>query len=149
MSTSDRGSTGAPSVDLAERYGTGRSARRRTRLAVAAAVVTLAVAGLVWLVWVMLVHGRPLVHSDLVSFDPRGQHAVDARFTVVRRSADVQADCLLRAYASDHSIVGELNVPVGRSVPTTTTLDATVRTERLATSVEMVGCSADGQPQRR
>ncbi|QNN51647.1 DUF4307 domain-containing protein [Nocardioides mesophilus] len=135
--------------DLAERYGTATPARRRSRVAVIAAVAVLAVVGVVWLVWVMLAHGRPLVQSDMVSFETRGQHAVDARFTVVRRSTDVEASCLLRAYASDHTIVGELNVPVGPEQPATATLDATVRTERLATSVDTIGCTAPGQTLRR
>ena len=75
-------------------------------------VVLLAVAGLAWLFWVISVHGRPQVSSEMVGFDVDGQHAVVARFTVVRRDADVTASCLLRAYADDHSVVGEVTVPV-------------------------------------
>ena len=41
-----------------------------------------------------------------MTYDVRGQHAAEARVTVVRRSADVEASCLLRASASDHSVVG-------------------------------------------
>ena len=73
---------------------------------------SLAVAGLAWLVWVVLFHGRPQVTSQMVGFDVDGQHAAVARFTVVRRDADVTASCLLRASADDHSVVGELTVPV-------------------------------------
>ena len=112
-------------------------------------MVVVAAAGLGWLVWVILFHGRPLVRSDLVSFQVNGQHSSEARLTVVRRTADVDASCLLRAQAADHSIVGELNFTVDSAEPTTTTLTRSIRTEREATSVALLGCVADGQTQRR
>ncbi len=147
MSPSDRDSPHpGRAANLAERYGAPDPGRRKVVVALA---VVVAAAGLSWLAWVMLVQGRPLAQSDLVSFEPTGQHAVDARFTVVRRDADVEASCLLRAFAADHTIVGELAVAVGSDLPDRTTLERTIRTEREATSVEMVGCTADGQPRRR
>jgi hypothetical protein len=132
--------------DLAQRYGS-RSARRRRLLV--AGVVVLAAVGLGWLLWVMLFHGRPLVRSDLVSFDVRGEHSAAATLTVVRRTDDVEASCLLRATAADHSIVGELSFTVDASSPRTVTLTEVLRTERRPTSVELLGCVADGQSQRR
>lgn len=138
-----RPSTDLP--DLTERYG---APSRATRLLVVAATTAVAVLGLVWLVWVTVFHGRPMVSSKLVSFDVGGEHLATARFSVVRRESDVRASCLLRAYADDHSIVGERTVPV-TSGPTTRILDAAVRTERRATAVEVVGCTAPGQQQRR
>ena len=131
--------------DLSERYGTPSRARRPL---VIAGVAALALVGLAWLVWVMLFHGRPQVTSEMVGYDVAGQHATVARFTVVRRDAGVSASCLLRAYAADHSVVGELTVPV-RSGPTVSTLSARVRTEREATGVDLVGCTAPGQKQPR
>ncbi len=139
------GSPGSGGTDLAERY----RARRRPNRVLVAVLVVLVGAGLSWLVWVMLVHGRPLAQSNLVSFEPTGPHAVDARFSVVRRSSDVEASCLLRAFAEDHTVVGELEVPVGADHDSTATLQRTIRTEREATSVEMVGCTAEGQARRR
>jgi len=133
-------------TDLADRYGTTSDTRRRVGIAVA---VLAAGVGLSWLVWVMLVHGRPLVQSDLNGFETVDQHTATARFTVVRRDEDVRASCLLRALASDHTVVGELDVTVGPGSPTTQTLVRPVRTERAATSVDVVGCVADGQAQRR
>ena len=132
--------------DLAQRYGTDHPVRRG--LAVSGVVVVAAVA-LGWLLWVMLFHGRPLATSELVTFEVAGEHSAEATMTVVRRSADVEASCLLRAQAADHSIVGELNFEVDSSRPTSTTLTRTVRTEREATSVILVGCIADGQIRRR
>jgi hypothetical protein len=131
--------------DLASRYGVRR---RGTRPLVVAAVAVLAVVALAWVAWVALFHGRPQVTSDLVGFDAADQHVATARFNVVRRDADVRATCLLRAYAADHTIVGELVVPV-RSGPATRAMSAKVRTERQATSVELLGCTAPGQNQPR
>lgn len=102
-----------------------------------------------WLVWAMLFHGRPQVDSNMVSFDVRGQHEATATFTVVRRSESVEASCLLRALAEDHSVVGELNVPVDSTDNAQTTVTTSLRTEREATSVDLVGCTAPGQTRRR
>lgn len=135
----------AAAPDLAERYGAPSRARRPL---VIAGTVVLVVAGLGWLVWVVGYHGRPQVTSQMVGFDVRGQHAAVATYTVVRRDRDVQASCLLRALADDHAVVGELTVPV-TSGPTDARLTTTVRTERRATSVDLVGCSAGDQTRRR
>ncbi|HET6654288.1 MAG TPA: DUF4307 domain-containing protein [Nocardioides sp.] len=133
-------------TDLADRYGTRTSTSRKGLVAV---MVILAGVGLSWLAWVMLVHGRPLVQSDLNGFETVDAHTTTAEFTVVRRDDRVRASCLIRAFAADHAIVGELDVAVGPGAPTTQTLERAVRTERQATSVEVVGCVADGQSQRR
>jgi Domain of unknown function (DUF4307) len=131
--------------DLAERYGTRPRARRPL---VIAAVAVVAAVALGWLVWAMLFHARPLARSELVSFEPPTQHEVTATVTVIRRDRDVEASCLLRAFAEDHSVVGELNFTVGPAQATTATLDQAVRTEREATAVELIGCVADGQNKR-
>ena len=136
-------STHAP--DLAERYGTRSRARRPLFVA---GVALLAVAGLGWLLWVVLFHGRPQVTSEMVGYEVAGQHRTVAHFTVVRRAADVEASCLLRAFADDHSVVGELTVPV-TSGPLAATHSVAVRTERRATTVDVVGCTAPGQDQAR
>jgi Domain of unknown function (DUF4307) len=132
--------------DLAQRYGTDRTQRRPLLVSL---VVVLAGAGLAWVVWAMLIHGRPLARSELVSFETPTEHAVTATVTVVRRDDDVEASCLLRASADDHSIVGELNFTVDASEAATATLTREIRTERRATAVELIGCVADGQNNRR
>ena len=130
-----------PAPDLAERYGSPSRTRRPLVIGV---TVALALVGLAWLLWVLLFHGRPQVTSEMVGFDIDGQHAAVARFTVVRRETTVRATCLLRAYADDHSVVGELTVPV-ESGAKVASLSSTVRTERRATTVDLVGCTAPGQ----
>jgi hypothetical protein len=60
---------------------------------------------------------------------------------VVALDADAEdAKCRVQAVAPDHSVVGELTfTPVdGRN-------EVSVRTEREATSVAGLGCTADGQ----
>lgn len=130
--------------DLTERYGTGRRSRRPALVAAAAALMVLALA---WVVWASAFHGRPEVTSALVGYDVH-DHSVTATYTVVRRDADVSATCLLRAYADDHNVVGERSVTVD-SGPVAADVRTTLRTDRRATSVEVVGCTAPGQPQQR
>jgi hypothetical protein len=137
------GQVSAPVTDLTARYGGPSRARRPLVVAVA---VLLAVAGLAWLAWAMLGQGRPDVSSQLVGYHVRGEHAATATFTVVRRRADVPATCRLQATAADHAVVGQRAVTV-RAGASTSRVRATLRTERRATTVGLVGCtSAAGSP---
>ena len=130
---------------LAGRYGrSGRGVNVLLAL-VGAAVVVIAIG---WLVWVMVYYTRPQVQSGLIAFEITSKHSAEATFTVSRNDTDVIASCLLRAYAPDHSIVGELNFEIGSSAPREATMTKELRTERKATSVTMVGCRADGQIRR-
>ena len=133
-------------TDLATRYGT-RNAHRRRLVVTLVSLVALVFLG--WVAWVAWVHGDPEVTSDIVSFEVVDEHTATATFTVARRATDVEASCLLRAQAADHSTVGELNVAVGPGGERVQTIEKTVRTEREATSVDMVGCVAEGQNRRR
>jgi len=126
---------------LTERYGAPAPWRRRV-VWVASAVV--AVAFLAWLGWAAWAHTDPEVDSGLESFSVHGEHAATANVTVRLRDADVDARCLLRAYAADHTVVGELSFAPKYGAPQP--LVETVRTERRATSVELVGCTTPGQP---
>ena len=124
-----------------------RPARRRSVTDVVLGLVgTLAV---VWLGRTMLYHARPQVQSGLIGFVVKGAHRVDAIVTVARRDRDVAATWLVRAFARDHSIVGELNFSVTSRSSTELTTTKTVRTERRATSVTMVGCRTAGQSRPR
>jgi hypothetical protein len=127
---------------LTTRYGGPRKARRR---ALTALVVLLAVAGLAWTGWAAWLHATPVVESDLVSFDVHGQHRVDAQITVVRRDPSVRAHCSVQAVAADHSIVGLATFTVGPDGTATQTRGVSIRTDRAATSVTLVGCTAPGQ----
>ena len=134
-----------PAPDLTQRYGAPSAGRRRV---VVAGAVVLVVAALAWLAWVAVFHSRPVVTSQLVGFEVRGQHAAAASFEVARRDPSVRATCVLRAMSADHHTVGVLSVPVD-SGPATGRVTSVVRTERRATTVELVGCSGGDQTRPR
>ncbi len=100
-----------------------------------------------WLAWTAIAHSTPEVESELLSFDPVDAHTVTARVAIDRRDDDVEATCLVRAFAEDHTIVGELSwMPDGEAREED---DVTIRTDRQATSVELVGCTTDDQSRPR
>ena len=127
-------------TDLAERYGAPSSAGRRV-VVVAAALAVAALSG--WLVWTTLFHATPAVGSEMVAYDIVDENRATAVVSVSLEEG-VVASCTLRALADDHSTVGELAFePVdGRN-------DVTIRTERRATTVTLLGCTAPGQPRPR
>ena len=129
---------------LTDRYGAPAPWRRR---AVIAASVVVALAFLGWLGWTTWEHSTPAVDSEIVGYSIDGEHEATAKVEVRLEDSDVHATCLLRAYAEDHTVVGELSfTPVyGAAQP----IEKTVRTERRATSVELVGCTAPGEPRPR
>jgi hypothetical protein len=105
--------------------------------------VALAVVSLGWLGWTVWFHSTPAVTSDLVSFDVTSDHETLARLDV-ELGDGVEASCRLRAFAEDHTTVGELAF-----TPVDGTNEVVIRTERRATTVEKLGCTAPGQPRPR
>ena len=130
---------------LAGRYG-GQSPRRRRAVIIASGVV--GVLAIAWLAWAGWSQGTPDVQSNLQSFDVVDTHTVDATVVVDLRSEDVTANCLVRAFGEDHSVVGERNFQVTGDSGASRH-DVTVRTEREATSVELIGCTSDDQSRPR
>lgn len=126
-----------PSTVPEDRYGAPPPARRWV---LGALVVVLSLGFLAWVVWAAWFHGTPKVTSELVSYTVVDEHSATAVLDVELGDA-AQPRCLVRAVSADHTPVGELSfVPVdGRN-------EVTIRTEREATSVEKVGCTAAGQP---
>ena len=132
---------------LSERYGAPSPVARRTLVAV---VVVVAAALLGWLAWAALSYGNPEATADLVGWKPDDEHQVTARVDVRIDDEDVVATCLLRATAEDHTVVGELHFDVrAADLEDGTVLERKIRTERLATSVESVGCTTSDQPRPR
>ena len=87
------------------------------------------------------------MRSKLAGWQVTGEHRVTARIDVAVLDSGVVASCLVRAYAGDHSVVGERAFDVNSA--TEGTVEVEVRTERRATAVEHVGCTAPGQPRPR
>jgi hypothetical protein len=130
---------------VAERSGRPSTARRRTVIVASGVIGVLALA---WLAWAAWTQGTPEVQSSLRSFDVVDLHSATAVVVVKPRSAEVSASCRVRAFATDHSVVGELNFKVtGES--DTTVREVTMRTERRATSVELIGCTTAEQRRPR
>jgi len=128
------------STDLAERYGA--PSRTRHRLVVAVAVLVALVFG-GWLAWTTLFHASPAASSQLTSWEVVDDQSVTA-VVVVELEDDVTASCTVRAHAEDHSTVGEIAFE-----PVDGVNEVTIRTERRATSVTRLGCTAPGQPRPR
>ena len=127
-------------TDLADRYGAPSRWRRPATIGIA---VALAVVCLGWLGWTVWFHSTPAVTSSLVTFDVVSDHETRVRLDV-RLADDVEASCRLRAFAEDHTTVGELAF-----TPVDGNNEVVIRTERRATTVEKLGCTAPGQPRPR
>ncbi|GAA1449064.1 hypothetical protein GCM10009641_78440 [Mycobacterium cookii] len=127
-------------TDLADRYGAPAPWRRPVTITLA---VALAVVGLGWLGWTAWFHSTPAVTSDLVTFEVTSDYEVAARLDV-RLDDGVDASCRLRALAEDKTAVGELEFSPAAGVN-----EVVIRTERRATSVEKLGCTAPDQPRPR
>ncbi len=127
-------------AELAARYGAPTPGRRRLVLV---SVACLAAVSLGWLGWTAWFHATPDVRSELVGFSVVSAHETTAKVDVSVADG-VDATCTLRAYSADHTTVGELTFEPrhGRN-------SVAVRTEREATSIENIGCTAPGQPRPR
>lgn len=131
-------------TDLAQRYGAPTAMRRRTVTAVA---VLVAVAFLGWLAWTTWAHATPVVTSELETFAIDGDDAATAVLVITLRDGETEASCRIRALAEDHNVVGELTF---RPDPGAGRRQSyTIRTERRATTVERIGCTAPGQSRPR
>ena len=135
-----------PDSSLADRYGAPSRARQRV---VIAASGVLGVVFVGWLGWTALFHGDPEVSSDIVTWSIEDEHTATAEVDV-RLSDDAEATCVLRAYAEDHTVVGELSFRVdAAALESGSRLEQEIRTERRATSVELVGCTTPDQQRPR
>lgn len=129
---------------LSERYGAPSAGRRRLLVAVSVALAAVFAA---WLAWTVYEHSSPQVTSELETFSVQDDHSVTAVLVVRLADEDVEASCTLRAYAVDHSVVGELTFSPDLSQGRRQV--QTIRTDRRATAVESQGCTADGQQRPR
>jgi Domain of unknown function (DUF4307) len=130
---------------MSERYGAASPARRRLVIAISGAVGVVA---LCWLVWAMWFQSNPDVQSSVRTFDVVDDHTVQAEIALRVKDEDVRANCLVRAVGLDRSVVGEVNFEV-TGVSGSVNREVTLRTEREATAVDMVGCTTKDQSRPR
>jgi len=146
--TQQQPSTSTPGgTDLSQRYG--RVPRWQRGLLVAGVAVVV-LGFLAWLAWATWLQATPQAESELIGFEVTSDDAVQVhlRVTLADDVADdpaaAGASCRLRAYAEDHTTVGEYAF-----VPEPGRNDVVVRTERRATSVERIGCTTAEQTRAR
>lgn len=129
---------------LSERYGASAARRRRPLLV---AGVVLAVVFGAWLAWTIWFHANPVATSELETFDVVDEHsAVGVVVTSVDADAE-RVECTVRAIAADHTTVGQKSFTPDAGKGRRQSVE--VRTERRATSVESLGCTAAGQDRPR
>lgn len=123
---------------------TGRYPDKRRRVGVLIASGLIGAIALGWLGWVIWDNADPEVRSSLRTWEVQDEHETSFTLDVRLRDEDVAASCLLRAFAEDHSTVGETNLKVSAG-DTRQIVAGSIRTERRATSVELVSCEEQAQ----
>jgi hypothetical protein len=128
--------TGARIPTPPGRYGTPSRGRRA---ALIAAVASVAVLLLAWLIWAALHDARTSVTGDVTSFSVVSAHEIAVTITVRRPDGNLVV-CTVEARASDHGLVAaqDVTVPAGQSG--SVQVDADIRTDREATSADVTAC---------
>ncbi len=128
---------------LADRYGAPAPWRRP---ALRSAIAVLAVVSVGWLGWTIWEQSSPPVASGELTFTIVDDNTASARF-IVELEDDVEATCTVRAYAEDHTLVGTVSFVPEPTASGRVTQE--ISTDRRATAVELLGCTAPGQPRPR
>ena len=129
---------------LAQRYG---APPRGRRLALAALATTIVVAALGWLLWTLLFHANPDIASEELGHEIVDDHLATVEVRIEMGDDVADPECAMRAISHDKAVVGDVSyVPDLSDGPVH---EIEVRTERRATTVEWIGCRAEGQPRYR
>lgn len=94
---------------------------------------------LAWLLWVAWTHSTPAVRGELRSFTVVTQHQIDVVLDI-SRSEGGAVTCLVKAQASDHSIVAEDQIEVPAGDAGALVFEASIETQREATSASVTNC---------
>jgi hypothetical protein len=106
---------------------------------VAVTAVVLTVVFGAWLGWAAWHHSHPDVAGRVESFDVVSEHEVELTLDIVR-SGEFAVECVIRAQADDHSVVGEATITLEAGADREVSVTPTMRTDRRATSVSLVRC---------
>jgi Domain of unknown function (DUF4307) len=98
---------------------------------------------LTWLVWTALLHSRPVVAAEVVTFRIDSDTSVAATISVERRDPSLPVTCRVLAQAADFQPVGEQLVPVAASSDNVVNASVALTTLRRATAVVVRGCTVN------
>ncbi|TIC83257.1 DUF4307 domain-containing protein [Nocardioides sp. GY 10113] len=126
---------------LEQRYG---APSRTGRIAVAAVGGAIVAALLGWLVWTADFWADPPVSSKMLTNDVLDDHTATVTARIQYGDGPVEATCTIRAIAHDKTIVGEVTVSPDPADGPDHTWE--ISTDRRATAVDWLGCTAEGQP---
>ncbi|MDO7868834.1 DUF4307 domain-containing protein [Nocardioides jiangxiensis] len=127
---------------LDDRYGR-RTGRRRLSPALLVGIVVGA-PFLAWVAWVWWTYSTPDVQSQDAGFSVVSAHLTEAEIVVTLSDDAVDPSCRVQALAADKTPVGDLTF-----TPVAGTNHVKIKTEREATAIDLVGCTAEGQNQAR
>ena len=128
-------------VDAAERLRRRYPKPRMPRPVLVGLIGVGAVLALTWLVWIALLHSRPAVAAQVVTFRIDSDTSVSATISVERRDPSLPATCRMLAQAADYQPVGEQQVPVAASANRVVEADLMFATLRRAAVVVVKGCT--------
>jgi Domain of unknown function (DUF4307) len=124
---------------LEERYG---NSPRWSRLIAVVVVALLATAGVAWVIWAGLAASNPPVSAQMQAYEVRNQHATNVTLVIDRSDGD-PVQCEVYAQSEDGTIVGERTIDVPAGDPGTSTVDATIETDRRAVSGVLRSCEVN------
>jgi Domain of unknown function (DUF4307) len=101
------------------------------------------VLALTWLVWTALLHSRPVVAAEVVTFRIDSDASVSATISVERRDPSRPVTCRVLAQAADFQPVGEQLVAVAASSDHVVNANVNLTTLRRATAVVVRGCTVN------
>ena len=108
------------------------------------AIIAVGVAvALGWLVWAALVHARPAVSAQVLSYTVTSDTSISVVITVDRRDASTPVTCRVIAQSADFQTVGEQQVPVPATEARVVDVDVELTTLRRATAPSVQGCAVD------
>lgn len=128
-------------VDAAERLRRRYPKPRVPRPLLVVLIGVGVVLALTWLVWIALLHSRPAVAAQVVTFRIDSDTSVSATISVERRDPSLPATCRMLAQAADYQPVGEQQVPVAASANRVVEADLMFATLRRAAVVVVKGCT--------
>ena len=101
------------------------------------------VLALTWLFWTALLHSRPVVAAQVVTFRIDSDTSASATVSVERRDPSMPVTCRVLAQAADFQPVGEQLVPIAASSDHVVEVSVILTTLRRATAVVDIGCTVN------